>query len=172
MAQYITSFGKMQLVIYLVNPFDHSTANYDIFKCYARLYTSLENSIKAASKNLLNNVIPQLIPIDHIVRFDKNCIRPFRLRPVLRDLAFSVYTRSKSYRPLFILPKPSVVSVNFQLNKKAPPVRELVKYNKILHMSYGFSFDQRRLIMVWVDMEGKILEVTQFQLMRIKIKTA
>ncbi|CAG8457250.1 14146_t:CDS:10 [Funneliformis caledonium] len=157
LAPLIDNSGKTQLVIYLVNPFDHPTASYDIFKCYAKLYTSLENSLKSVSKNGLNNVIPQLIPIDHIVRFDKNCIRPFKLRPVLRDLAFSVYTRSKSYRPLFILPKPSVVSVSFQLSKKAPPVKELVKYNKILHMCYGFSFDQRICIIVWVDMEGKRL---------------
>jgi hypothetical protein len=101
--------------------------------------------------------MPQLIPIEHVVRFGENCIRPFRQRPVLKDLAFSVYTRSKSYRPLFVLPKPSVVSVSFQLTKKTLPVRELVEYDKILHMSYGFSFDQRRLIMVWVDMEGKKL---------------
>ncbi|CAI2167239.1 20486_t:CDS:10 [Funneliformis geosporum] len=157
LAQHIANFGKTQLVIYLVNPFDHPTASYDIFKCYAKLYMSLENSLKSVSKNVLNNVIPQLIPIDHIVRFDKNCIRPFKLRPVLRDLAFSVYTRSKSYRPLFILPKPSVVSVSFQLSNIASPVRDLVEYNKILHMSYGFSFDQRILIIVWVDMEGKRL---------------
>lgn len=158
MASHIANFEKTQLVIYLINPFNHLTAYYDIFKCYAKFYTSLEKSLKSVStKNILNYVMPQLIPIEHVVRFGENCIRPFRQRPVLKDLAFSVYTRSKSYRPLFILPKPSVVSVGFQLIKKAPPVRELIEYNKILHMSYGFSFDQRRLVMVWVDMEGKKL---------------
>ncbi|CAB5202527.1 unnamed protein product [Rhizophagus irregularis] len=158
LASHIANFEKTQLVIYLINPFNHLTAYYDIFKCYAKFYTSLEKSLKSVStKNILNYVMPQLIPIEHVVRFGENCIRPFRQRPVLKDLAFSVYTRSKSYRPLFILPKPSVVSVGFQLIKKAPPVRELIEYNKILHMSYGFSFDQRRLVMVWVDMEGKKL---------------
>jgi hypothetical protein len=156
-SSYAANFEKAQLVIYLINPFDHLTAYYDIFKCYAKFYTSLEKTLKSVSKNILNNVMPQLIPIEHVVRFGENCIRPFRQRPVLKDLAFSVYTRSKSYRPLFILPKPSVVSVSFQLTKNAPPVRELVEYNRILHMSYGFSFDRRRLIMVWVDMEGKKL---------------
>ncbi|CAG8499969.1 4062_t:CDS:2, partial [Racocetra fulgida] len=39
----------------------------------------------------------------------------------------------------FVLPKPSVVSVNFKLTKDPLPLEELVTYDTILQISYGYS---------------------------------
>ncbi|KAF0355141.1 mediator complex subunit 13 C-terminal-domain-containing protein [Gigaspora margarita] len=157
LAQSAKQYEDHNLVIYLVNPWNHLSSNFDILMSFAKFKTCFKENNK---KNLL--IFPQIVPIDHIVRFGKTTSSSFRPKPVLKELAFSVYTRYQTYKAPFVLPKPSVLSVNFKLTKDPLPIEELVTYDTILQISYGYSFDKRRLFFVWVDMQGKHLGYESF----------
>ncbi|CAG8500587.1 11625_t:CDS:10 [Diversispora eburnea] len=131
-------FGKL-----LVNIVSH----------FAKLRTSFKDSLRNRNLNpkVLDFIFPQVIPIDHIIRYSG---KSFKRKSLIKELAFTVYTKSRNYQSPFILPKPSVVSVEFKLTKRPPPLKEIITYDTVLQMAYGYSFDQRLLIIVWVDMQG------------------
>ncbi|CAG8557336.1 9389_t:CDS:10, partial [Cetraspora pellucida] len=158
LAQSAKQYEDHNLVIYLVNPWNHLSSNFDILMSFSKIKACFKESNKKNS----HLIFPQIVPIDHIIRFGKTTSSSFRLKPVLKELAFSVYTRSQTYKAPFVLPKPAVVSVNFKLDKDPLPLEKLVTYDTILQISYGYSFDKRRMFFVWVDMQGKHLGCESF----------
>ncbi|RHZ67253.1 hypothetical protein Glove_302g20 [Diversispora epigaea] len=153
LANIANQFENKYLVIYLVNPWNHLSSNFDIFHSFAKLRTSFKDSLRNRTNysKALDFIFPQVIPIDHIIRYSG---KSFKRKSLIKELAFTVYTKSQNYQSPFILPKPSVVSVEFKLTKKPPPLEEIITYDTVLQMAYGYSFDQHQLIIVWVDMQG------------------
>ncbi|CAG8725230.1 8001_t:CDS:2, partial [Acaulospora morrowiae] len=112
--KFVEKLEDSCLVIYLVNPWGHLSSNFDIFMCFSKLHQSL---IKNNSNSKF--IYPQVIPIDHILKFGKTSGGSFKSKSLLKELAFTVYTKSLNYRAPFILPRPSIVSVNFRWTKKS-----------------------------------------------------
>ncbi|CAG8581955.1 2833_t:CDS:10 [Ambispora leptoticha] len=148
------------LMIYIVNPFTHSTAYYDICKVFAKLQTQLKLELKKLNYDtkLIDYVTFQVMPIDHIIKFS---INGGSYRQGLVDIAFSIYTRSmhpQKYSAPYILPPPDPIAVNFQNTEQPPSIRDLITSGVTLHMAYGYSPDRRWLANVFTNNIGNLLE--------------
>ncbi|CAG8494582.1 9054_t:CDS:10 [Ambispora gerdemannii] len=148
------------LMIYIVNPFTHSTAYYDMCKVFATLQTQLKPELKKlrCDTKLADNVTFQVMPIDHIIKFS---INGGSYRQGLVDIAFSIYTRSmypKKYDAPYILLTPEPIAVNFQNAEQPPSIRDLITSGVTLHMAYGYSPDRRWLTNVFTNNIGNILD--------------
>ncbi|KAG9286808.1 hypothetical protein G9A89_012358 [Geosiphon pyriformis] len=147
------------ILIYMISPFTHPTAYFDLCKLFAKLQSHLKEHLKKfpGDVQLSEYVVLQIVPIDHVIKFSTN---GGTHKKGLMDIAFSVYTRAalpNEYVPPYLLPYPAPVNINFQLSEKLPSREELVETGISLHIAYGYTPDRRWLTSVFTDNVGNVL---------------
>ncbi|CAJ0880033.1 9504_t:CDS:10 [Entrophospora sp. SA101] len=156
LTKMIDPYQNEHIVIYIVNPFNHSSANYDVMYSFVRLIMEFKKELGSRlNQKIIDKIIPQIVPAEHIITYGETIFNTAHDKQLLQQLAFS------NYKVPFVLPKPDVIDVKFQsykevmqqklINKQTSPL----KYDTVLHMSYGYSIDQKIIFVVWIDTEGK-----------------
>ncbi|KAI9025886.1 mediator complex subunit 13 C-terminal-domain-containing protein [Phycomyces nitens] len=173
-----TNVENIHIVIYLVNPSSHLSANLDLSRCFRKLVVEYQRSPDSLSKIADKNrarLVMQIMPIEHILR---STSFGGYLKFGLKEVAFSVYTKchtvvgrnhgqvginetqsaTELYTPPFVLAKPIPETINFSVKEGLHPFPIILEDNASLHLGYCFSFDHRWMILVWTDHRGELIE--------------
>lgn len=85
---------SLHVVIYMVNPFGHSTAYSDLGHCFTKLMVAFHAATMGSSTSVTEKqrerVVLQLVPIEHVLR--PTGFGGF-LKFGLKEIAFSVYSK-------------------------------------------------------------------------------
>ncbi|RUS27557.1 mediator complex subunit 13 C-terminal-domain-containing protein, partial [Jimgerdemannia flammicorona] len=170
---------NLHVVIYMVNPFAHSTAYFDLGHCFTKLMVAFHaatmGSATSVTEKLRERLVLQLVPIEHVLR--PTGFGGF-LKFGLKEIAFSVYTKclqlvdrtqpkmsfedptpfNEVYAPPFVLAKSVRNSIQFSLKRSLAPYPTLLDQNVFLHLAYCWSLDRRWFLCVWIDSRGELLE--------------
>ncbi|OAD76439.1 alpha trans-inducing transcription factor [Phycomyces blakesleeanus NRRL 1555(-)] len=170
---------NMHIVIYIVNPSSHLSANLELSRCFRKLVVEYQKTFqdslsKPTDKNRARLVM-QLIPIEHILR---STSFGGYLKFGFKEVAFSVYTKchtvvgrnhgqvgnneiqsaTELYTPPFVLAKPIPETINFSVKEGPHSFPIILEDNASLHLGYCFSIDHRWMILVWTDHRGELIE--------------
>ncbi|KAI9702738.1 MAG: mediator of RNA polymerase II transcription subunit 13 [Candelina mexicana] len=164
LGQYLagTLCTGQNVVIYLVNPFEHPTALVGVGAAFASLsQVYLESS--EYCKISIHKIVLQIIPIDFITCASSLVVPS---QPEYLDLALEVYERCSSSEdiptsrspltrnaPLIALAKPVPKRIGFKLS--AEPPATLLHETPCLHVAYSQCLDNRWLSAAWTDNQGR-----------------
>ncbi|KAI9714128.1 MAG: hypothetical protein M1812_006456 [Candelaria pacifica] len=156
----IPSSGQ-NIVIYMVNPFEHPTALIGLSAAFARLSRTY-SEYPVYQDYPTCKIVLQIIPIDFITRVNSLVI-PSQ-REYMR-LALEVYERCGAREestisqlrmtrraPSIALAKPVPKRIGFKLSSEPPA--SLLHETPCLHIAYSQSFDNRWLSAAWTDNQG------------------
>ncbi|KAG2176202.1 hypothetical protein INT43_005436, partial [Umbelopsis isabellina] len=170
-------------VIYMINPFSHSSSLLDLSQCFQNLVVAFNTSNLGTtfSDKTRPRIVMQLIPIEHI------------LRPVafggytkfgLKEIAFSVYSKchvivershqqsrvddmqavTELYAPPFILAKPPPTTIQYSIKNAFTSFPSSLEHDVTMHVAYTFSLDNRWLIAIWTDARGEMVDFMVLQI--------
>ncbi|RUS20078.1 hypothetical protein BC937DRAFT_86403 [Endogone sp. FLAS-F59071] len=174
----------LHVIIYMVNPFGHSTAYFDLGLCFTKLMVAFHAATMGSSTSVTEKqrerVALQLIPIEHVLR--PTGFGGF-LKFGLKEIAFSVYSKclqlvdrtrpkmsfddptpfTEVYAPPFVLAKSVQNTIQFSLKRSLAPYPTLLDQSVFLHLAYCWSLDRRWFLCVWIDSRGELLEYAAFE---------
>ncbi|CAM0138057.1 mediator of RNA polymerase II transcription subunit 13 [Umbelopsis sp. WA50703] len=170
-------------VIYMINPFSHSSSYLDLSQCFQNLVVAFNTSNLGTtfSDKTRPRIVMQLIPIEHV------------LRPVafggytkfgLKEIAFSVYSKchvvvershqqslvedmqavTELYAPPFILAKPPPTTIQYSIKNAYTSFPSSLEHDVTMHVAYTFSLDNRWLIAIWTDARGEMVDFMVLQI--------
>ncbi|KAI9779578.1 MAG: mediator of RNA polymerase II transcription subunit 13 [Candelina submexicana] len=164
LGQYLpgTLFTGQNVVIYLINPFEHPTALVGVSAAFASLCQAYLESSEYC-KTSIKKIVLQIIPIDFIT-CASSVVVPSQSEYL--DLALEVYERCRSSEdiptahsrltglaPSIALAKPVPKRIGFKLSSEPPAT--LLHETPCLHVAYSQSLDNRWLSAAWTDNQGR-----------------
>ncbi|GAB5587738.1 mediator of RNA polymerase II transcription subunit 13 [Umbelopsis nana] len=169
-------------VIYMINPFSHSSSLLDLSQCFQNLVVAFNTSALGTtfSDKTRPRLVMQLIPMEHI-------LRPTAFGGYtkfgLKEIAFSVYSKcamiverahqqsraedlqavTELYAPAFVLAKPPPSSIQYSTKNAYNPFPSSLEHDVTMHVAYTFSLDNRWVIAVWIDARGEMIDFMVLQ---------
>lgn len=163
----------MNVVIYVVNPFDHPSALVDICTGFIRLQRSYETAIALLPDVKPNHLVLQIIPANFIAHKLGGVMRV----EIVHRLAVEVYSRciptdagidyaeaKRVASPPIQLARPIPKNIEFLLTPDPSPA--LLKENQLLHIAYSQSTDERWVAVAWSDNTGAVQKTSIINLGR------
>lgn len=153
---------SQNLVIYVVDPFDHSCALVDICTAFLRLFEKYSEDPELPQGPQRNEVVLQVVPLSVIASTDSLAI-PTQAEYI--RLALEVYNRcppsgsgSELAKPAsaVVLEEPLAKQFNFDLKPDLTESLLFLQEGKCLHIAYSQSLDQRWITAAWTDNSGSL----------------
>jgi hypothetical protein len=155
----------MNIVVYVINPFEHPSALVDICTAFVRMQIVYEASISTIPHAKPNHLALQIVP-SKFVAHKLGCV--LRIGIVHR-LAVEVYSRciqtdtDISYADAQCAPAPAPaiqlaksIPKNIEFRLTPDPSPALLKENQLLHVAYSQSIDERWVAVAWSDNTGSL----------------
>lgn len=167
--------SQIHTVIYILTPFTHETAFYDICRCFVRLRQAYQAAIKKskagreqAAVAASSRIVLQIVPLPHVIQSNAFNVSA---EVLIRSIALSVYQRCRlrkesrllrsrrqdtelDFAPAIAISRPPPNRINYAL-RTPPPPPPLLDQNLILHVGYQLSADERYLCVTWMDERGR-----------------
>jgi mediator of RNA polymerase II transcription subunit 13 len=157
--------AEMQnIVIYLVNPFNHPNALVDLCTAFSELFQAYVYCPEVQQSKNINEVVLQIVPIDFIASKTSLAL-PTQMQ--YTKLALETYERCAqtdpektdvfpptAHAPSILLAQPPPKTIDFKLTSEPSP--SLLRENSVLHVGYSQSIDDRWVSVAWTDMRGDI----------------
>ncbi|KAI5817821.1 mediator complex subunit 13 C-terminal-domain-containing protein [Pyronema omphalodes] len=159
LANSIADEGQ-NIVIYLINPFLHPSALVDIATGFVRLKRHYLNTIATIPGAKPNHLSLQIIPASFVAHKLGQHMRV----NIIHKLCQEVYSRCirtdesvtqdpRENTPSVVLSRPLPQTINFSITEPSPG---LLKENRLLHLVYAQSSDERWAAAAWSDNTGEV----------------
>ncbi|BDD62911.1 mediator of RNA polymerase II transcription subunit 13 [Monascus purpureus] len=145
------------VVVYIINPFNHGTALADICSAFLQLLQKYLTGVDRRQTPRMSEIVLQVIPLEFVTSAG-SIVVPTQTEYM--NLALEVYSRCAarnsasnvlSSAPPVLLVEPILTAINFRLtSERTSPLRE----GKCLHLAYSRSLDQRWITVAWSDNTG------------------
>lgn len=156
--------SSQNIVVYIVNPFDHNSALVDICTAFLRLFERYLESAGKPEGSKRNEVVLQVVPLSFIASED-SLVVPMQAEYL--HLALEVYNRCPPKITSFELASPASAvvladpipkNINFSVHAEVPPslLQDGLQDGKCLHIAYSQSLDQRWITAAWTDNTGSL----------------
>jgi hypothetical protein len=153
----------MNVVIYVVNPFQHPSALVDICTGFVRMQRLYETCIATLPEAKPNHLVLQIVPASFVAHKLGGVMRV----GIVHRLAVEVYSRciptdagidydeaKRVSSPPIQLARPIPKSIEFRITPDPSPA--LLKENQLLHIAYSQSLDERWVAVAWSDNTGAL----------------
>lgn len=170
---HLESFGSViahgvadegaNVVVYVVNPFEHPSALVDISTGFVRMRRLYNTCIATLPEAKPNHLVLQVVPANFVAHKLGGVMRV----GVVHHLAVEVYSRCiptdggtdyeearRAASPAIQLARPIPKSIEFQITPSPSPA--LLKENQLLHVAYSQSLDERWVAVAWSDNTGAL----------------
>ena len=159
-------------IIYMVNPFEESSALWELCAAFWTLFQTYGQGSAHPSQPQKPDLVLQIVPIRYIASFDHPVILS---SSVYSRLAREVYNRSPpNAEPEDKTPLPIASAPAFQLEESSPrnvpfklqsdPPQDLLRENSYMHLGYAISLDGTWLTVAWTDSCGKSQATSTYHL--------
>ncbi|KAI5790429.1 mediator complex subunit 13 C-terminal-domain-containing protein, partial [Pyronema domesticum] len=159
LANSIADEGQ-NIVIYLINPFLHPSALVDITTGFIRLKRHYLNTIATIPGAKSNHLTLQIIPASFVAH---KLGQQMRVN-IIHKLCQEVYSRCirtdesatqdpRENTPSVVLSRPLPQTINFSITEPSPG---LLRENRLLHLVYAQSSDERWTAAAWSDNTGEV----------------
>ncbi|KAI9287343.1 mediator complex subunit 13 C-terminal-domain-containing protein [Umbelopsis sp. AD052] len=164
-------------VIYMINPFSHSSSLLDLSQCFQSLVVAFNTSALGTtfSDKTRPRLVMQLVPVEHVLR--PTAFGGYN-KFGLKEIAFSVYSKcsmvverahqqsraqdmqsvTELYAPPFVLAKPPPTSIQYSTKNAYKDFPSALEHDVTMHIAYTFSIDNRWAIAVWIDARGEMID--------------
>ncbi|KAG9197156.1 mediator of RNA polymerase II transcription subunit 13 [Epicoccum nigrum] len=159
-------------IIYMVNPFEESSALWELCAAFWTLFQTYGQGPTHPSQPQKPDLVLQIVPIRYIASFDHPVILS---SSIYSRLAREVYNRSPpNAEPEDKTPLPIASAPAFQLEESSPrnvpfklqsePPQDLLRENSYMHLAYAISLDGTWLTVAWTDSCGKSQATSTYHL--------
>lgn len=159
-------------IIYMVNPFEESSALWELCAAFWTLFQTYGQGPAHPSQPQKPDLVLQIVPIRYIASFDHPVILS---SSIYSRLAREVYNRSPpNAEPEDKTPLPIASAPAFQLEESSPrnvpfklqsdPPQDLLRENSYMHLGYAISLDGTWLTVAWTDSCGKSQATSTYHL--------
>ncbi|KAI5849865.1 mediator complex subunit 13 C-terminal-domain-containing protein [Tricharina praecox] len=163
----------VNIVIYVINPFDHPSSLVDICTSFIRMQRLYEASIATFPDALPNQLVLQVVPAGFVAHKLGAVMRVgvahrlavevySRCIPTDPDLGFEEAKRLTSLPIQVARPIPK----NIEFRQTSDPSPALLKENQLLHIAYSQSTDERWVAAAWSDNTGSVQKTAIINLAR------
>ncbi|CAJ0645797.1 6112_t:CDS:10 [Entrophospora sp. SA101] len=91
LTKMIDPYQNEHIVIYIVNPFNHSSANYDVMYSFVRLIMEFKKELGSRlNQKIIDKIIPQIVPAEHIITYGETIFNTAHDKQLLQQLAFKL----------------------------------------------------------------------------------
>ncbi|KAA8909666.1 mediator complex subunit 13 C-terminal-domain-containing protein [Sphaerosporella brunnea] len=163
----------MNVVIYVVNPFEHPASLVDICASFVRMQRLYEACIATLPEAKPNHLVLQIVPANFVAHKLGGVMRV----GIVHHLAVEVYNRciptdtgtdyaeaKRVASPPIQLARPIPQKIEFRLTPDPSPA--LLKENQLLHIAYSQSLDERWVSVAWSDNTGSVQKTATINLGR------
>lgn len=157
---------KKNVVLYIINPFNHAAGLADICSAFWHLVQNYTARVDKQRAGRMSEIVLQIVPLDFITS-SESMVVPTQAEYF--NLALEVYGRCCSEQnsggdfvdsaPPVVLAEPVPAVINFKLSPEGiSPLRE----SRSLHLAYSKSLDQRWITVAWTDDRGSFQKTISY----------